>query len=284
MGTVAQYSQIATLLVLLNLASPALLEPLFAEEMTKVSDSELTEESSTLVSIVMPGDLVDQHGEPQFFGQAAIEDLLAQEYKSLGTEPGVTTDAQMAFKRVSSLIRRSANQNSVDEEGCSRPFSYRHREEAYQLAPDDFEDPAQGFLQTPLDLARKAPEIVVVEAVGAEPGVLDGELGTLVRFSVVEWLQQDPELVEIGDPDFFLQSDVWMTIDGRPYCQRRRDVQEPVAGDRFVLFGLRAETIAGHFWTGNIFPLDGDLVLPQPYPLMWEGLPISLEALKEVAR
>ncbi|MEM9293868.1 MAG: hypothetical protein AAGD01_19475 [Acidobacteriota bacterium] len=232
-------------------------------------------------SLVRPGDLTDPEGELEFYDEQRLDALLTQEYEALGDQPGFITSDQMAHRRVTDLIRRVKEAKSLDEDGCVRPFSDRHREGVYQKPPDTFEYPLRGYHQTPLDLVEKAPEILLVEVEGTEAGVLSGELGTVVKFRVLEWLKRDPEFDELGNPSYFLASDTWLEVDGELYCQRRENVSRPAPGDQMVLFGFRFEKVRSLFWTGNVFPVDQGIILPQPYLLMSQGLPVSLESLKE---
>lgn len=231
-------------------------------------------------SAIPLGALVDKDGVSQFLDGEAIQTLIREDCEKLSHSPAVITDAQMAHYRVSRLIE-STLQSELDNQGCVAIGSSLHREEMFLKPPDTFPDPKQGSLQTPLDLAERAPDILVVEIKGTNSGVLDGELGTLVRFEVIEWLKRESRLDPLGEHSYFLSPNLRLEVEDRTYCQHRPESAWPLVGEQYVLFGYRERTITKFFVVGNLFPLDGNILLPQPYFLMNSRLPISLAALKE---
>ncbi|MEM9292920.1 MAG: hypothetical protein AAGD01_14655 [Acidobacteriota bacterium] len=228
-------------------------------------------------------DLLTEEGNPYFLGAEALTEILAQDYKSLFSSPGVRGQLAMAHEVASNFVARFQDTEELDGDGCARAQFTPHRELAFLKQPEDFEIAEQAGRQTPLDLAAQAPEILVVRVVAADSGYLGAEMGTLVQFEIEEWVKEDDRRLSFGEPAFYFDSNVWLSLGARTYCQKREGTRHPALGDRYLIFGYRHHSVDKYFWTGNVFPLDGDIVLPNSYPLMDGAFPVSLEAVRRYA-
>ncbi|MEM9290742.1 MAG: hypothetical protein AAGD01_03585 [Acidobacteriota bacterium] len=224
--------------------------------------------------------LIRSDGSSYFLGEQQIRQALAQSYESLRDNSGLYTNREAAHDRISGLVKRSQNTSQLDEDGCVRPHFFDNRELKYQRHPDSFEDIESYNLQTPIDLSHEAPEIVIVQVEAVEPGLISAELGTLARFSIEEWVKRDPERDQFGESSFFFSPSFQFEWSGTTYCQKYSGFKLVAVGDRWIAFGYRYGD-GKLFNTGNLFPMDGDIILPQPYPHMESTLPILVGQLKE---
>ncbi|MEM9293866.1 MAG: hypothetical protein AAGD01_19465 [Acidobacteriota bacterium] len=228
-------------------------------------------------------ELIREDGTPDFLGADALVELLAQDRENISSFPGRLNPEKAAFDLAKALIERSQDKSDLDADGCLRRTMELHRELAYFQPPEAFEIPRRAGEQTPSDLASQAPEVLIVRVEEAESGYFGAELGTLVRFEVEEWIKEDAVRAGFGQPKYYFDSNVWITIGSTTYCQKRENVQRPIPGSRYLLIGYRYNLIEKFFWTGNIFPLDGGLVMPNSYPLMGSMLPTPLEDVRRHA-